>query len=310
MSARPAQDAEPLVTAVLVCWNHERFVGAAIRSVLEQTYARIQLIVVDNGSVDGSRREIEALRARHGFTVICNDTNLGLVAALNSGLALAQGEFFAVLATDDMWLPEKTSLQVNYFVEHSDVHLLAGQIESIDSEGNFSRVRTVKRWGEPTFQSLMTESNWVSGPTIMCRTATLRELGGYDTSCRIEDYPLVLKLTYRGLRVVVLPDVLTLYRSHATNWTKSIGPEFYEVGAPYRHTPEYRGFYQLHFPDAVWRLVREGKKREAWQTVLHEPVPWTWKNMGRGIFRMLIPYALIEAYRSLKRTLSSRGEAA
>lgn len=301
MTIRPNEAAvrNPLVTAVLVCWNHERFVRAAVLSALHQTYPNIQLIVFENGSTDGSRRVLEMLRTEHEFTLICQE-NVGLVRALNRGLAIAQGEYLAVLSTDDIWLPDKTAIQSKYLTEHPEVHLVAGQIEAIDANGQLTGKPTVKRSGEPTFKELMTEGNCVHGPTVMCRTGTLREFGGFDESIRIEDYPLVLKLTYQGYRVVMLPDSMTLYRTHGSNWTsKSIDPELYEVGAPYRHTPEYRGFYRLHFPMTFWRLVKDGNKLQALRLLFSEPVPWTWANVGRGMVRILIPYSLIRTYRLL-----------
>ena len=296
----PAAAMTPRVTAVLVCWNHVRYVRAAVESVLQQTYPNIQLIVFDNGSTDGSRRELEALRDVHGFTLVLQD-NIGLVRTLNRGLAMAEGEFIAPLATDDAWLPHKTALQVAYLRAHPDVELVAGQIESIDADGRPNPVPTVKRAGEPTFTELMTKGNYVPGPTVMCRVATLRALGGWDESVRIEDYTLVLKLTYLGYRVVVLPDSLTLYRSHGFNWTaKSVDPELHEMGSLYRHAPEYRAFYRFHFPLTFWRLVKDGKKREALRVLFTEPVPWTWANVDRGLLRMAIPYSLIRGYRVLR----------
>jgi alpha-1,3-rhamnosyltransferase len=290
----------PLVTAVLVCWNHERFVRAAVESVVRQSYPHIQLIVFDNGSTDGSRGELEALQAEHGFTLVLQD-NVGLVRALNRGLAMAQGEYIACLSTDDMWLPEKTATQVGFLAAHPDVSLVAGQIESIDANGVPSPVPTVKRSGEPTFADLMGKGNYVPGPTVMCRVAILRELGGWDESVRIEDYTLVLKLTYLGHRIVVLPDSLTLYRSHGANWTaKSVDPELYEMGALYRHTPEYRDFYRFHFPLTFWRLVKDGHKMQALRLLVSEPVPWTWANVGRGMVRMAIPYWLIRRFRMMQ----------
>jgi alpha-1,3-rhamnosyltransferase len=292
--------ARPLVTAVLVCWNHARFVRAAVESVIQQTYPNIQLIVFDNGSTDGSRRELEALHAEHGFMLVLQD-NIGLVRTLNRGLTMAQGQFFAGLSTDDVWLPRKTEIEVDYLMGHPDVQLVAGQIESIDANGRPSPVPTVKRWGEPTFAELMSKGNYVPGPTVMCRTAILRELDGYDESVRIEDYTLVLKLTHLGHRIVVLPDSLTLYRSHGANWTgRSIDPELHEVGSLYRHTPEYRAFYRFHFPLSFWRLVKDGHKRQALRLLLSEPVPWTWANVGRGLVRMAIPYWFVRIVRMLR----------
>src|SRR5690349_4879345 len=101
--------ADDLVTAVLVCWNHARFVRCAVSSVLRQSHPHVQLIVIDNGSTDGSIPILEELGAEHGFTLICQE-NVGLVRALNQGLALARGKYFACLATDDVWLEHKTAM--------------------------------------------------------------------------------------------------------------------------------------------------------------------------------------------------------
>jgi len=288
-----------LVTAVLVCWNHERFARAAVLSVLNQTYRNIQIIVFDNGSTDASRNELEALRSEHDFTLVCQE-NVGLVRALNQGLAMAKGEYFAVLSTDDIWRPEKTALQSHYLDEHSDVHLVSGRLEGIDANGQPNGLLVPDFAGDVTFSSLM-KGNVVQGAAIMCRTETLRSIGGFDESLRIEDYSLALKLTYMGLRVVVLPDICTRYRRHETNWTsRPLDSELREIGAAYRHSPAYQDFYRAHFPQAFWHLVKEGKKFEALRTLLGEPEEWTWANVGRGLIRMCIPYILIRKYRTRK----------
>jgi alpha-1,3-rhamnosyltransferase len=268
-------------------------------SALQQTYRRIQLIVIDNGSRDGSRRELSALRERHPFELILQD-NVGLVGALNRALALAEGKYFATLATDDVWLPQKTATQVEFLEAHADVDLVGGQIECIDAEGRRLDLPLVVRPGDVTFADLMRHGCFVYGPTAMARTATLREIGGYDPSLRIEDYSLALRLTHEGRRVFALPDVLTRYRRHGANWTVgSIDPDLAQIGERYRHTPEYRWFYRRNFPLAFWRLVADGRKTEAWRTLWREPVSWTWSNVGRGLVRMLIPYSLVRAYRTL-----------
>ena len=294
----------PRVTAVLVCWNHVRFLRKAIESVFAQTYPNIELIVFDNGSTDGSRAELEKLRAEREFTLVLQD-NVGLVRALNRGLGMCTGDYIACLSTDDIWLPEKTAIQVDFLGRNPDVHLVAGQIESIDADGKLSAVPTVKRSGEPTFAELMTRGNYVPGPTTMCRVSTLKRLGGYDESIRIEDYSLVLKLTYLGMRVVVLPESLTLYRFHGSNWSAgSLEAELLEVGRAYRHTPEYAAFYRFHFPLTFWRLVKDGQKMAALRLFLSEPVPWTWDNVGRGLLRLPIPYVLIRLVRRLREKLA------
>ncbi|MEP7102110.1 MAG: glycosyltransferase [Burkholderiales bacterium] len=290
----------PLVTAVLVCWNHERFVRAAVLSALQQTDANVQLIVFDNGSTDGSRRELEALRAEHEFTLICQE-NAGLVKAINRGLALAKGKYLAILATDDIWLPHKTALQAAFMEANPEVAMVSGQVAFIDADGQPMAHPGGQRIGEITFADLMGKGCSVHGPTVMVRIDVLREIGGYDETLRIEDYSMALKLTHDGRRVVVLPDSLTLYRRHGNNWTaKPIDPDIIEIGNRYRDTPEYHLYFRYHFPLTFWRLVQGGKKMQAWRLMCSEPVPWTWANVGRGMVRMLIPYSFVKAVRALQ----------
>ena len=290
----------PLVTAVLVCWNHERFVRAAVLSALAQTDANVELIVFDNGSTDGSRRVLESLRAEHEFTLVCQE-NAGLVRAINRGLALARGKYLAILATDDVWLPGKTARQVAYMEANPDVAMVSGQVAFIDADDRPMPHPGDQRPGEATFADLMANGCSVHGPTVLARVDLLREIGGYDESLRIEDYSMALRLTHEKRRVVVLADILTLYRRHGNNWTaRSIDPDVIEIGNRYRGTPEYRSYFRYHFPLSFWRLVHEGKKMQALRLMRSEPVPWTWANVGRGLLRMLVPYSFVRAARALQ----------
>jgi len=299
-AASAAMAPVPLVTAVLVCWNHERFLEAAVLSAVRQTHADIQLIVIDNGSTDGSQAKLETLAAEHGFALVCQG-NVGLVRALNQALAMARGKYFAALATDDVWLLDKTAKQVAFLEANPGVDLVSGQIAGIDAEGRPLDVPVVVRPGEVTFADLMAHGGFIYGPTMMCRVETLRAMGGYDESLRIEDYSIALKFAHEGRRLVVLPDVLTHYRRHGNNWTAgSVDPDIAAIGEKYRGTPEYRAFYQRSFPMEFWQLVRDGRKREAWRVLLNEPVRWDWNNVGRGLLRMPIPYSLIRAFRALR----------
>ncbi len=114
----PDQEKElPLVSVVIPSYNHARYVGKAIESVLSQTYPNIELIVVDDGSKDDSREVIKNLADRHGFQTILNEANRGQSHAFNSALALARGDFISLLPSDDWYLPRKTEVQMARFLE-------------------------------------------------------------------------------------------------------------------------------------------------------------------------------------------------
>jgi glycosyltransferase involved in cell wall biosynthesis len=292
---------EPLVTAVLVCWNHERFVRASVLSALQQTYPSIQLIVFDNGSTDCSRRMLETLRQEYEFTLVCQE-NIGLVRSLNKGLRMAKGKYFTGLSTDDIWLPDKVARQVSYFEEHQDVHMLGGFIKAIDENGEFITFHwNPKRIGAMCFSDLMTQGNTLLGPTVMCRTSTLRAVNGYDEAIRIEDYALALQFAYEGYGIIVLEETYTLYRRHASNWTsKSMNPEVLEIGHKYKHLPEYKEFLRCNTPRLFRNLVAEGHKMTALRVLLTEPIDWTWDDVGIGMIMFIVPTFLLRWRRRIK----------
>lgn len=292
---------QPLVTAVLVCWNHERFVRDAVLSVLNQTYKNIQLIVFDNGSSDGSRRVLEALAAEHGFTLVCQE-NIGVVRALNKGLAMARGKYFAVLSTDDMWIADKTEKQVAFFEASPEVHLSFGTMIPVDDSGNrIDRPNRLPTFiGKVSFTDLMTQKMSTNGPTVMCRTETLKSIGGYDEQLRVEDFALALEFAHKGHGVYGLPDRLTFYRIHDANW--SAMPLYADVratGHKYRKTPEYRSFVRCYL-HGYFRWIAGHRKLDALKLLVSEPLRWTWDDVGVGLLKLMIPTLVLQCLRREK----------
>lgn len=285
-----AQQEPPLVTAVLVCWNHERFLRAAVLSVLNQSYRNIELIVFDNGSTDGSRRELQALEREFGFKLVLQE-NVGLVRALNRGLLMAQGKYFAVLATDDIWLPRKTEIQVDFMEREQEVQLVFGAIEFIDENG--VAVSPVSRRGsfvgDVSFEMIMTVPKSTNGPTVMLRTETLRAMGGYDERFLVEDFPTVAKFTRNGYRVVGLPDALTKYRRHGNNWSsRPLFDDKIAVGHMFRDSPEYKGFVRIYLK-GYFRWLAGHRKRDAIRLLFTEPLHWSMDDIGVGLIKLVLP---------------------
>lgn len=114
----------PLVSAVIPVHNGERFLPQALRSVLEQDYPRLEAIVVDDGSTDGSA----AIARAHPGVRCMSLPNGGVAAARNAGIRASHGELLAFLDQDDAWLSGKLQTQVSYLLDHPDVgYVLARQ---------------------------------------------------------------------------------------------------------------------------------------------------------------------------------------
>lgn len=291
----------PLVTAVLVCWNHEHFVRASILAAVRQTYPNIQLIVFDNDSSDGSRKIIEPLAEEYGFTFI-HQPNVGLVRTLNRGLEMAYGKYFTLLATDDVWLLDKIERQVGFMEKEPDVDMVCGNIVMIDQDNQLTGIQASHRQRqEVTFKYLMEVGNAVQGSTVMMRTQALLDEGGYDEKIRVEDFSLALKFANHGRRIAHTGELYTLYRRHDNNWTsRPLFEELREIGRAYRATPEYRCYIRRSLKGYFRKLASENKK-EAIRLLFSEPIAWSFSDVGVGLIKMLVPNATIRAYRKLHR---------
>lgn len=106
---------KPLVSVIIPSFNHAKYIENTIRSVLNQDYKNIEVIVVDDGSVDETPTVLKQFEGIKGITVVINSTNRGQSAVLNQALRIAQGSFIALLPSDDWYEPNKISLQIQKF---------------------------------------------------------------------------------------------------------------------------------------------------------------------------------------------------
>ena len=127
-----AEPTRPLVSAVIIFLNGERFIREAIESVFSQTYQNWELLLIDDGSTDRSTHITADYAARYGGKVMYLDhpghQNLGMSAARNLGIKAAKGKYIAFLDCDDIWLPQKLAEQVTLMERHPDVAMVYGRV--------------------------------------------------------------------------------------------------------------------------------------------------------------------------------------
>ena len=127
---------ELLVSVVIPSFNCARVIGATLESVLAQTHPRLEIIVIDDGSTDGTEQAVGPYRDR---IVYVRQDNQGLAAARNAGLSRARGDLVAWLDADDLWSPEKVALQLDILRQHPDCVLIASDFSAFDEGGFFDR---------------------------------------------------------------------------------------------------------------------------------------------------------------------------
>ncbi len=192
----------PLVSIVLPVYNAEAFLRETLESVFALDYEPLEVIVVDDGSTDGS-----AALAQSFPGVRCiRQENRGPAAARNTGIEAAQGEFVAFVDADDIVLPHKLSVQVGYLLDHPEVTATLARQEWITPPPNAVPDLV---WGD---------LDGIPAMSMVIRSAAAAEVGCFDPALRgPEDTDLLMRLREGGYRFVVLPEIVMRRRYHGGN---------------------------------------------------------------------------------------------
>jgi glycosyltransferase involved in cell wall biosynthesis len=190
----------PLVSVVCLCYNHSKYVIESINSVLNQTYANVELIIVNDASTDNSDSVIKKfLIERPGINYISLKTNHGNCKAFNLGWAASSGEYIIDLAADDILLEERVAVGVKTLLASGDTYgVNFADAIIIDEIGNrVKEHKTEKLFKEAVpegyiFKELLSKY-FINPATMMYTNALLKSLGGYDESLAYEDFDLWIR---------------------------------------------------------------------------------------------------------------------
>jgi glycosyltransferase involved in cell wall biosynthesis len=200
--------APSLVSIVIPSYNHERYLAAAIDSVLAQDYPRIELIVIDDGSTDGSPGILKTYGSRFHWEI---QSNQGQVATLNRGWLMSRGDVLAYLSADDLLLPGAVSTAIRCLERNPDAVLAYCDFNLIDP--NSAVVRRV-RTPDFDYREMLTKMICPPGPGAFFRRSAFEKAGTWHTGFRqMLDYEYWLRLGLHG-RFVRIPEVLAAYRVH------------------------------------------------------------------------------------------------
>ena len=206
----------PAVSVILPAFNAEKYLGEAVDSILSQTFADFELIVVNDGSTD---RTLEILRSNSDYRVqiITNDKNLGLAKSLNVGISKARGRYIARQDADDISLPERLQKQFEYMEKHPEVAVLGTGRQTITGDGKIKVNDPPMK--SPTFEDML-KSSRIVGASVMIRKECIDEAGGYDDFFRqADDYDLWLRLT-KKYPAANLQDGLYVVRRNTSSLTR------------------------------------------------------------------------------------------
>ncbi len=242
----------PLVSVVVPCYNHEKYVKETIESIINQTYKNIELIVIDDGSKDNSveiiKEMIPACEKRFPRFEFRHRENKGLSATLNEMVDWAEGKYFTGCASDDIMLPSKISLLVEKLESSDDSYSVAfGDAIFIDDNSNevfidrktgeytteengskffldyYTFERDFDYKDEKSFGSYKTllAGNYLPAMSYVIKLDKIREVGAWTSGNTIEDWEMWLKLS-KNYKFAYIDEPVALYRWHENNTVKTM----------------------------------------------------------------------------------------
>lgn len=208
----------PKLTVLVTTYNHEKYIAECIRSILTQSFQEFELIIVDDGSIDNTRKIIQQFNDSR--IVYHYQENQGPSAAANAGVALSRAEFISMISGDDIAYAGRLECQYNYFLNHPETTIIFGRCEIIDEEGKklpahplqkfFDSVMYTNRY--QLFHRFFFEGNCLNIVTCMFRKSLFQKIKGFQfASLQLQDYMLWFEwLKYAEF--VLLDEKLAYYR--------------------------------------------------------------------------------------------------
>jgi len=266
MASHPTR---PKVSVLLPVYNEERFLEQAIESILRQTEPNFELIVVDDGSTDGSRALLERLAGEDRRITPVHQPHTGIVAALNRGMRETRGHYVARMDADDLSHPKRLELQGRFLDLHPEIGMAGSRVEYLGNAELNRGLAVFVEWSNSLVESRdielyrFVETPFVH-PSVMFRRELSERLGTYRDGPFPEDYELWLRWLEAGVGMAKLEETLLSWRERPERLTRTNSrysvEAFYRTKAPYiyrwleKHNP--------HHPNViVWGSGRTSRQR-------------------------------------------------
>ena len=283
------KDRSPLVSVVIICYNHGRYLAEAIESVLAQTIGDVEVIVVDDGSID----DTPAVAARYPSIRYLRQRNQGMSAARNAGLRASRGRYVSFLDADDRLLPEALAAGAACLGEHPECAFVSGHYRMITADGEPIPTDPPPDVREGHYRVLL-ERNYIGmHATVLFRKEALESVSGFDRSMRAcDDYEIYLRIA-REKPVYCHDRTVAEYRWHGANtslnWRLMLRSTLRPLRAQWRHA---KGNVEL---EAAYRRGLLHWERRYGRPLLAETLaglrnPKKWISAGLGLGTLLRHY--------------------
>ncbi|WP_160109597.1 glycosyltransferase family 2 protein [Pseudomonas izuensis] len=274
----------PLVSIVAPCYNAEKYLEEAIKSIFAQDYPNFEVIIVDDGSSDNSVEMLKRLQQSYEFQLY-SQPNQGVSAALNHGLRYAKGVYVSTPDLDDIMLPESVRIRADYLDRNPNVGCVGALITYMDSDGNTIKQQKRDSTRVYDFDQILSSAIVIGAPVALYRMSAMRRAGFYAPHLRVQDFQMTLRVAHLGYEIHEIPVYTTRYRRHPNNLSRKyrvLLQADLEAIAPYIDHPAYQRA-RSHLVNKALKYAVVEDKKEAWQLLRSIP----WRHLNRTSFRRL-----------------------
>ncbi len=216
----------PLLSIIVTSYNHEKYIGAAIKSLLDQNFKDFELIVVDDASSDDSLEVIKNI-SDDRIKLISLEKNRGVCTACNLAMQNISGKYVKLFASDDIALPDTLGKQIKFLEENQFYDAVFSGLEVIDEAGNSLPKKTKRfekyftnqnRKREEWLNHFFFKGNSLAAPTMMMKTDLMKKIGGFDARLsQAHDFDMWVKCCLNGANIHILNEKLLQYRRISNN---------------------------------------------------------------------------------------------
>lgn len=261
-----------LVSIIVPSYNHKKYLPELLDSIAAQTYNQRELVIVDDGSSDGTVDYLESVKSKYGFKLI-SKKNEGLCATINRGLDEISGDYVVIIASDDFMPAERLSEQVEKLSQSPFDAIAGGMTVVSESSAVLNYVKPPKA-GEVFFDEMLFK-NLICAPTVMFKATTFKKFGRYNPNHLIEDYSMWMRILSKGGRLANFEYNWAFYRVNPLVTAKKV--DWY-----------YRGLAQVFSEYLDQPIVRSA--------------------LNRRKLQYLIKVAVLDGVAGLKGSLASEGK--
>lgn len=210
----------PIISVVIPVYNGEKTIKETIDSVLKQTLADFELIIINDGSIDRTLEIISSIKDER--LKVFSYPNAGLAASRNRGISLAKGQYISFIDADDLWTPDKLELQLKALEENPEAAVAYSWTDCIDESGKFLGKCSYLSFSGDVRANLLLTNFIESGSNVLIRTEALKKVGYFDESRKSgEDWDMWLRLA-SDYSFIAVSKPQVLYRISSTSMSTNL----------------------------------------------------------------------------------------